>query len=136
MSIVKHLTYASIINGSLGLLIWLSYSWARMGFFWSSDTLAVWLIAILITAIFICFLCFPILKLLVKVKPQYLIIISFFLGLVYVPVFFTLFTNYPLTLGYQLNNAWLYYLIFGLIGIVYSSMFVQKMPNKSFKQDK
>lgn len=124
MNELKHLSTATLINGTLGVLIWLIYAWAKFGFFWSSDTPQVWLLGLLIVGMFISLICYPIFKFYGKELSAYVLsLLGAVLGILSVLLFFVVATNYPVNFEYMITRAWLYYMIFSIIGGTYGFMY-------------
>ncbi|WP_420588471.1 hypothetical protein [Bacterioplanoides sp.] len=121
---LKHLSIATLINGTLGVLIWLIYAWTKFGLFWSSETPQVWLVGLLIVGIFISVVCYPIFRFYGKeLSAISLSLLGASLGAMSVLAFFVAATNYPVNFEYMIARAWLYYMIFSIIGGIYGYMY-------------
>jgi hypothetical protein len=124
MNELKHLSLAILINGTFGVLIWLMYVWAKFGLFWSSDTPQVWLLGLFIVGLFISLICYPIFRLYGNTQSVFVLpIVGAGLGIMSVLAFFVVATNYPVNIEYMIIRAWLYYIIFPIIGGAYGFMY-------------
>lgn len=124
MNELKHLSIATLINGTLGVLIWLIYSWTKLGLFWYSDTPQLWLLGLIMAGIFISVICYPIFRFYgKKLSTISLSLLGASLGSMSVLVFFVVATNYPVNFEYMIAKAWLYYMIFSIIGGIYGYMY-------------
>ena len=123
MNTIRHLAIAILINGTLAVLMWMSYAWIKVGPFWSPDTPIVWVNGIVIVGLFILLVCWPTLNYSLKNKPLVNhILVSSILGLIFVLAFFAFRTRYPFNLENMLIRIWLYYLIFFVVGGLYGFM--------------
>ena len=117
---IQHLIINILLNATIAVVIFESYSWYKYNVIALSDLIYIWPIGVLVVGIFIAFICWPILHFIIKkTEIKTSIIISAALGLIYVFVFFAAFTRYPITIEFMVSKAWLYYLIFSLIGGIY-----------------
>ena len=118
--IIHHLIVNILVNATLAVLLFESYSFFKFNFIAISDLIYIWPIGVVVVGIFIAFVCWPLLHFVIKkseIKTN--ILISVILGLIYVFAFFAIFTRYPITIEFMINKLWLYYLIFALIGGIY-----------------
>lgn len=84
----------------------------------------MWLLGLLIAGIFISVVCYPTFRF----YEKRLAAISFSLlgaslGAMSVLAFFVVATNYPVNFEYMIARAWLYYMIFSIIGGIYGYMY-------------
>ncbi len=117
---IHHLIINILVNATLAVVIFESYSLFKYNFIAISDLIYIWPIGVVVVGIFIAFICWPSLHFIIKkaeIKTN--ILISVILGLIYVFSFFAIFTRYPITIEFMINKLWLYYFIFSLIGGIY-----------------
>lgn len=123
MNTIRHLAISILINGTLAVLLWMSYAWIKVGPFWSSDTPLVWVTGIVIVGLFIILVCWPTLEYFVINKPLVIhALVGSILGLIFVFVFFALRARYQFNIENMLMKIWLYYLIFIVVGGLYGFM--------------
>ena len=123
MNTILHLAISILINGTLAVLLWMSYAWIKVGPFWASDTPEVWVIGCVIVGVFIILICWPTFEYLVKNKSLAIhSLVGSTLGLIFVFVFFALRTRYPFNLESMSIRIWLYYFIFVVVGGLYGFM--------------
>ena len=84
-----------VLLGSVGCSLWFSYGWWKYGFFWTADTVVVWLFTLLLVGVFVLIVCAPVQWVAVKLKNRKC---AYFFGLLSGPVavllFLAVFTHY------------------------------------------
>ena len=124
MNELKHLSIATLINGTLGVLIWLIYAWVKFDLSWPSDMPQVWLLGLNMAGIFISVICYPLFRFYGKeLSAISLSLLGTGLGMISVLAVFITATNYPVNFEYMITKAWLYYMIFSIIGGIYGYMY-------------
>ncbi|MCL1046906.1 hypothetical protein L2737_16505 [Shewanella electrodiphila] len=134
-SIASSFIIQVILLGTIGCFIFLSFAWAKHGWFWASDTLQVWLFALFIISLFLAFICHPILWLSSKFGiTKYAKFVTGFSGLITVILYMGIFTQFEFSFHRYFVFPVNIHSAFIVVGFLFG-LLNESMPNKQINKD-